>query len=536
MRRRLAMTVVAIVLLLPVAASGAGVPYEHVWRVEDLYVGDAGTTQRSVGVDTMQLQFADGEWSGQIRLADVLAIQESTGITQSQNASISLTLEGAPAEGGASAAGRFSGVAELRFRQAASLEDALAPSKSGALAVYDVSGFWAAKLDGDVAKGQLVFRSASPRDGSKGPVRDADWFNRAPEEGLDATGQPQPFKVAVTGLDPDSGNPAEPGEKADGTPKPGFFDYVGRGLRGQSVTRALPVSAAQAAAAEALKAAGAEGATPLPDNAIGIDSALAGAYLDAKNRAAGMLDERMVPTGPVSVEGIRAVQALYASAPGRRAPGDNDDPTTFYKTRLLGLLEGDRIERAADLRGEVSAVGRGADPDTVTRLRAWLSVLEAVAGPPPSQGSAITPVIRAGEQVASQATPRTGALADAVLAAADSPEAPSSARDVALFEREASLDSSATTTGDALPNRVLAVAGVGGPPPGLTWGGGSSIAQPDSWLGWRRGDGRLFFRAGEQGDVALTDATLSGWAWRHPRASLVDAGRIGRVQELYALP
>lgn len=536
MRRRLIVTAVAIVLLLPVAASGAGLPYEHVWRVEELYVGDAGTTQRSVGVDTMQLRFADGVWSGQVRLADVLAIQESSGITQSQNASISLTLEGTPAEGGASAAGRFSGVAELRFRQAGSIEDALAPSRSGALAVYDVSGFWAAKLDGDVAKGQLVFRSVSPREGAKGPVRDADWFNRAPEEGLDATGQPQPFKVAVTGLDPDSGSPAKPGEKTGGSPKPGFFDYVGRGLRGQGVARALPVSAAQAAAADSLKTAGAQGATPLPDNALGIDSALAGAYLDAKNRAAGLLDARYVPTGAVSADGTREVQALFASAPGRPAPGENDDPATFYKTRVLDLLEGGRIERARELRDEVSAVGAGADPDTVTRLRTWLSVLEAMAGPLPSRGSAIAPAARAAEQVASRAVAREGALAVAVLAAADSPEAPLSARDVASFERDASLDTSSTTAGDALPNRVLAVAGVGGPPPGLTWSGGSAIAQPDSWLGWRRGDGRVFFRAGAQGEVALTDATLAGWAWRHPRASLVDAGRIGRVQELYALP
>lgn len=539
MMRRLLAAALVLALALPATGLSAELPYDHVWQIEGTYVGDAGTTRRSVTTDRMTLTFSEGVWSGVVQLADVLAIQESSGFTQSQAASITLTLDGTPAEGGTAAAGRFTGVAELRTREAASLDDALSRSASGALAVYDVSGFWAARLDQDVAEGQIVYQSARRRAGSKGPLRDAEWFNRASEEGIDATGQPQPFMVAVEGIDPASGgsNPttSSPAEKP--VDRPSFFHYVARGLRGAQTERPLTVGASQAAAARALKDARPGGATQLPADALAIDGDVSGAYLDAKNRAAGLLDERMVPSGAVSDRARAEVKALYDSAPGRRAPGESVDASTYYRDLLSQTLKGaGPIDGVDLLLGDLANVTPGADTDTVVRLRALLAAAESVAGGFPARGNVVSTSAGAAERVASAPIPQEGPLADAVLAAADDPATPASARDVARFEPVPSLDASGTAAGSAIPNRVLAVAGSDGPPAALSWSAGASTVQPESWLAYRRADGAVYWLAGPAGQAALTDSTLSGWAWRSPRSSLVDPSHVGRVYERYALP
>lgn len=560
-RRFLAMLLVSGALLaglaaaVPVALALAESPYDHAWRIEGLYVGDAGSTRRAVVTDRMTLQLTEGRWRGSIALVDVLGIEEASGFAQSQNASLSLDLAGDPAEGGSSIAGRFVGVAELRTREADSLDDALKPSAGGLLATYDVSGFWAAKLDGDVAEGQLYYQSARRRPGSRGPVRDADWFNRAPLQAIDATGEPQPFVVAVEGVDPSSGGEgglpddgddgSTPGPDAadgagpqrSGTARPSFLEYVRRGLGGGDLSRPAPVSAAQAAAARALRDAAPKGATALPADAVAVDLDVPGALLDAKNRAAGLLDEGMRPVGAVSSRGRAAVEGLYQRVPGRPAPAEGEDAAIVYAQRLGGLLAGQTaLSGANELALQVAEVPAGADVETVVALTSWLSVAEAIAAPVADGSELLDAVERASSVVSEEPMPARGALASGVLAAANDPRAPLDAVDVSRFARRSSFDASSTSAGTGLPNRVLAsVTGATGTSPALIWAGGTEAVQPSRWLARERADGSVYWTADEEGAVALTDSTLHGWAWTLERASLVDAAHSGRVIERFRL-
>lgn len=62
-----------------------------------------------------------------------------------------------------------------------------------------------------------------------------------------------------------------------------------------------------------------------------------------------------------------------------------------------------------------------------------------------------------------------------------------------------------------------------------THDGALETLAPQRWLAYSRSDGKIYWLAGEDGDVALTDGELHGWGWVKERAYIVDARHFGRV-------
>lgn len=299
--------------------------------------------------------------------------------------------------------------------------------------------------------------------------------------------------------------------------------------------RLTVVPAGQAERAAALVAAWPEGATFLPDDTLAIDVHVAGAYLDAKNRAAGLLGDE----GPlVEDAGALSDAATLArsSAPGVRAPGAGERVVELYIARLRAALASASLPGGAALLTQIEALGPDPGREAVARLRSQVLAVEAVVARSSPDG--ILGDARAVAAQVESAPLAPGALSDAVLAAADADSAPKTATEVRSFERSASLDvrPSASVADSSLPERVLRLNARGGTPPSLGWStpdGGSSVA-PDTWLAYRRADGAVYWLAGEDGEVSLTDASLRGWAFSRGSAALVDASRCGRVLVFFA--
>lgn len=540
MRRPVLAIALACVLLLGgVSVSNAGSPpYEHVWQAEGMFSGDLGSTARSVVTDEMELMLTGAEWDGRIVYADVLGLDES-GSVSSQVCSMTLDLRGTSIEGGAALGGRFTGVAELTVREAGSVAAAadpvLAAAPGGQRMVYEVSGFWSARLEDRVATGELLFRTASPLPGGSGPMRDASWFNRANLAQPDGLGDAQTFSTLASGVAATGGSTS-----ATRTP-PG--DYITRGLRGTGGERPTPASSAQAAAAQALLKSAPAGATPLPPDARAIDLDVAGAFLDAKNRAAGLLDEQYHPTGPWVQDAIAGADAIMAAEPRHdAATADEGIALADRIKRLIAQHAKDGVPGAAALLTDLDDVVAGADDATLARLRAWAAAVGAIAVPPSGGSALLIATQQAASAVADEPVAQSGPLAGAARAAADSPTAPRSSRVVTAFERISRFDTSATAGSVSVPSRVRGALASSTPPGGVdgtpivTWEGGARSVAPARWLAYRRNDGRVYWLAGDNGPVALTDAGIEGWAWRTSSAALVDALAVGRVLETYRLP
>lgn len=108
------------------------------------------------------------------------------------------------------------------------------------------------------------------------------------------------------------------------------------------------------------------------------------------------------------------------------------------------------------------------------------------------------------------------------------------------FERVETLDWALWSSASPLPAFVFDRVGTGGTaPPTLMWadpsGAGAQSVQPETWVAYRRADGRVYWRAGSDGEVALTDASLLGWAFSERRAVLVDAADVGKVRATFPL-
>jgi hypothetical protein len=297
--------------------------------------------------------------------------------------------------------------------------------------------------------------------------------------------------------------------------------------------RTTAVTAVLAERATALLTSVPEGATSLTAGALAIDVHLAGAYLDAKNRAAGLLGD----AGPADdvAELADAADAVRRQAPGVRAPGPDERALDVYRDRLRAALAGVAIEGSAELLAGLEALGPDPERTVVAGVR-WVVLAVESLSAPASTASVIAGAHGVAEEVATSTVP-SGPAADAVLAAADADSAPESAVNVPSFSREATLDvvsGSPSEDHDALPVRVLRLNARGagrGTAPSLGWSspeGGDSIA-PEVWLAYQRADGTLFWLAGEDGEVALTDASLRGWAFSRGVAALVDASRCGRM-------
>lgn len=514
-------------------------PYDHRWAAEEMYSGDAGATAVTTLQDSVTMRVDKGTWKGAITYADVMGIKDPSGAVASQVSHISLALEGSALEGGSSIGGRFDGTARLTVSSAPSLQAASSASKAdapGDTAVYDVSGFWAAQLDGDKATGHLYFQSARAQDGSEGELREADWFNRVSSTTPGSMGDPQPFSVVVEGLSAAGGGSrpaasAKPQARQTAKPavQPSMMSYIVRGLSGAALSTPVPVTTEMAYAARALRDSAPEGATKLPAGSVAIDIDVAGATLDAKNRAVGLLGVD-APKGAEATAAGKAFSALVASAPTRQATAEDQDAGIALAKRLEAALNAHPgTPGAAALGADAAAVPAGADPATVRQLRAWVAAAEALATQPGV--STLGPVHAVSALIAEKPVPTSGAMADAVLAAADSPKAPPSAVRVADFVRDASLDTSSSTAGRSPVQRAFAALKAQGQvTPAIVWteAGADKSVSPASWLAYRRADGTLFWLAGPDGQVAIREAGVHGWAWNGQRAAVVDSGRAGR--------
>jgi hypothetical protein len=534
---------VAVAVFASVVASPAWAdvarPYDHHWAAEEMYAGDAGATSVTTLQDSVTMRLDQGEWKGTINYADVMGIKDMSGAVASQVSHITLALEGSALEGGASIGGRFDGTATLKVSSAPSLQAASSASKvdaPGDTAVYDVSGFWAAQLDGDKASGHLFFQSARPQDGSEGELREADWFNRVSSTTPGSMGEPQPFTVVVEGLSSATGTSkpvaqTKPRQTRPSKPpvQPSAMSYILRGLRGAALSTPVPVTTEMAYAARALRDASPAGATKLPAGSVAIDIDVAGATLDAKNRAVGLLGVD-APKGPEAAAAGKSFSALVASFPSHAAPAEDQDAGLALAKRLEAALNAHPgIPGAAAIGADAAAIPAGADPGVVRQLRAWVAVAEALATQP---GVSTLATVRAvSSRIAEKPVPTSGPLADAVLAAADSPRAPASAVRVAQFARDAALDTSSTAEGRSPVQRAFAVLKAQGQvTPAIVWtqAGAENGVSPVSWLAYRRADGTLFWLAGPDGPVAIRESGVHGWAWNGQRAVVVDAGRAGR--------
>lgn len=551
-RRAAVAAVLVVAVLSTVVATQAAVAqldlsvpvgtYRHEWQAQAMAGGAGEPSQQRVLSSVAEVAYGDGKYEGTIDYHDVLGVGAAPN-TVSQEAEIELALSGSAVSGASVIGGTFTGTVTLSMRTAADAASAVSDETLATEAVvttYEVAGHWGAEIAGDVARGELVYENAVVRDGADGPADGPAYFNRAATSAADELGGAQYFAAQVSDLAPvgPTGPDDEDGADGDGQPEPGRGDsggrtgvlgYIRKGLSGGELGVALPIPAELAAAARALYESRPVGATELPANAVAIDVHVAGAHLDAKNRAAGLLAEEG-PTVPGADDAAAAAESMRGAVPGVAA-ASSAAAWRDLATGALGPLAGTPgVDGVAAQLGHLDAAATGA----VDVYRTWYHVASA-AGSQDAYGS----VMRDAADIAAAVgeTPfRGGPLADAVLVAADSPSAPSSMLAVARFEREESRDASASAHGESLPAAALATSGVdSGGTLGLQYASaeGFAVEAPARWLAYRRADGARFWLAGEGGERALTEASLLGWAHSTYRAALVDATRCGRWLAVY---
>lgn len=306
--------------------------------------------------------------------------------------------------------------------------------------------------------------------------------------------------------------------------------------RGEPVTREQDSGAvgvapvADVMAAEDLMAATPVESTPMPERAMAVDAHLSGGYLDAKNRAAGLLDDGG-PTVEAAERLAANASAMRLDAPTVIAPAAGESTLPRFIERLGVALEKSEATGVDGLREEVETLSQLGDRASGARVRSLLLAAEALADTA-SDRSLLADTVVVMREVA-RAPLEPGPPRDALLAATGSPEAARDVADVRVFARDPSLDVTAdsSATDAALPARVLRMHARGSNPPALVWNTpeGTQAISADVWQGYRRADGAVFWIAGTQGEVALTDASVRGWAYSRERAALVEASDCGRV-------
>jgi hypothetical protein len=237
--------------------------------------------------------------------------------------------------------------------------------------------------------------------------------------------------------------------------------------------------------------------------------------LDATLRAESLATS----TGPAvhgAAELSAAWESVYAATPGvPAATGGAGSAAEFAAkriTRALKTLEADGVSDLQDLVPDLVAAG------DVSTLRAWAATVEALAAKEPA-GSVLELTAAAAGQVR------------------DTPEVRPQGGAVTSLTRDPSLDASASVEATGFVSSSLARFGADtSERVGLAWrpedaaeADTPQIAAPESWLAYRADDGTVYWLAGEDGKVALTDSSLLGWGYRTSSASLVDAGDIRRV-------
>ena len=541
---------VALAMAVPAWADQVTGVYAHVWQAETMYGGDlGGRFEKRVDEAVAGLEESEpGVWHGSVAFSDLLAVEDASGRVSAQTSRIGLVLRGVTVEAGVSIGGTFSGTVSLRVDEAATVEEALDGVLGEPIGAtdYEVTGHWGAVTSQGTIAGEILYETAAVLGAGMDDARgEAALLNRLSTMNPDALGDPQTFMIILPAES--GGRPTDSGDGTDGDAgtKGGadeeprgetFLDYVAKGLSGAEERGRMPAPVVEAAGARALRDAEPEGATALPDDAVAIGIDLSGAYLDAKNRAAALLGDDG-PTGAIEDPSVRWRLAREKTV-RPIAPADVDR-LRFYGERVLEALEGqEEVPGAGTLIDDVGLLfgfGGGAS-DPAPTLKLWSDVTAATA-PGPVSGDVLPHAADSIVVVLGERVPQAGPLADAVLVAADSELAREEARDLMFFERDASLDTTASIDGDVLVDRVLARWGTDDVPPAISWttADGARGTAPGSWTAYRSPVDRVLWLAGESGDVALTDGALRGWAFTLERARLVERARTGHVLAVFAL-
>lgn len=509
---------VALVVVPIAPASGQVAGYDHGWQVEGAVSGERGSTAKTVLRSELVLGADGGRYDGTLRYEDIIGVE--SGGAFSQSAVIELVLTGDSQAGGSQVLGSFTGTATLEVRDAASAEEGadrellLEPASESV--VYRVGGRWAGLVEESVISGDVLYETAEVVQTSDryAVTRDAAWFNRLSAEFPDQLGAPQEYVVNL----------------GEGTSQggSGFWDTVQRGLRGQTPKPAPPVSDDLARSGGALAGAKPAGAVALPIDSVAIDVDVAGTYLDAKNRAAGLLGEAG-PTGAYAMTLAGTWLAAYEAVPGRAAPEDVAGDALARIEAAVGASDAAAGEELLAWARDAAAGGFGAG------LRTRAAVAESVVATAP-YASVLGGTASAADDVLTAEVAVSGPAAEAVLAAVASPDAPESAVSVTAFEQVADAEA-VGGTGEALPDEVVARHGREGADgsPSLVAPDGDVLA-PEVWLPYRRADGAVYWLAGEDAAWALTDGSLRGWGYVTERAYLVEAAAVGRIAAVYPVP
>ncbi len=310
-----------------------------------------------------------------------------------------------------------------------------------------------------------------------------------------------------------------------------FLTPAEEGVRELDPVIAVVAPEDQVRVAARLRDAAPPNAAAMPAAVASIDIEVPGFYLDEKNRVLGLLDE----TGPLHMGAgaLRdAVSAMRTAAPGIPAVPPEVDAGRFWAELAVRTLD-----EAADARDGVRPIADGvrsglantpADLDStgVAGIRATALAAVAVARVP--FGSVLAQTRRMAIDIA-DSIPVKGTAASVLLETAGVGDERSTIRRVTDFERVAELD--LVPAGPMIFDSPVAAAVTAWDGSGVEYsaGGIRRTVAPDSWLAYLRPDGRVYWLAGDGGDIALTDGSLRGWGWTRERVAVVDAARVGRV-------
>lgn len=310
------------------------------------------------------------------------------------------------------------------------------------------------------------------------------------------------------------------------SPTPGPIGYILRGLKGDPWHAHVPAPALRFARATALAQAAPSGATALPVAALSIDMDLSAEYLDAKNRAAGFVGQTGVLQGD-AVSLKASAERSRAHAPGIPALPAGADAGEFWAKRALAELAAStrHVEQSERLSAELRRVRVGAQDPQPEHLRSVAMTVIAVESD--GFGLAMQGAAELARDVA-EVPLAHGAKSDAVLAAAQSARAPEQATVLVRFSRDEALDRYRDNA--SASDRIGAFLADGGFA-GVTYlaDTGAKSLSPSSWLAYRRADDMVYYLGGQDGRVALVDASVDGWAYDSPRIDVVDAANVGVV-------
>ncbi len=278
------------------------------------------------------------------------------------------------------------------------------------------------------------------------------------------------------------------------------------------------------------------GAEELPEARLVVDVQVPGGYLDEKNRALGWFD-RSGPQADITANSTARWEGARKAVPGVPATLPGEGALQATASRLLNALDDD-VAGSAELAALVrEQAAKGSPSFWIPRLRAWTRAVEAVSAER-QYGSVLKPTAAAMEYLRTSAIRPGEPGEEPVKAAADRGEGLREFVEVRHFPRAAELDVSGRSSGSAeetIMSRVLDRYGVSSAGVAIRSTVVTATYAPEVWLGYRRADGRVFWVADRGGDIALTDGTITGWAYSIPQARLVDAERVGRLLETLPL-